>query len=302
MDSGFDFVNAAKTLPHGCKLLVSALLVVFFLHVTVGTSTLALVPNSTIGPKMNIWNLITFSLVEQGFLQLTFSVVCIAAVGRIAEPLWGTAEFAKFLLIVNLIAGVAVWMNAILAFQGTGDEKDLLRERGGFQAGVGALLVAAKQLCGEQEMGLVRVKHLAGLYFASCAVLVVFFGATFGTLGVLGTWFGWVYLRFYQTNGERIGDMANSFSFASFFPDKMQDVVSVPATIAFNVAVMCKLIKRQEAPSEDDEDTFYSQQASTLGTSSAVAERRRLKAQKELEARLGAAGVDDEELAFDDLE
>ena len=75
-----------------------------------------------------------------------------------------------------------------------------------FQAGVGALLVAAKQLCGEQarllhvvmaplslgsqELGPIRAKHLASVYFLGCAVVSLFFSATFGTLGMIGTWFG----------------------------------------------------------------------------------------------------------------
>ena len=146
-----------------------------------------------------------------------------------------------------------------------------------------------------------RAKHLPSLYAALCAVLFFFFGAAAGWIGLVGTWSGWCYLRFYQTNGERLGDMANSFAFATFFPDFLQEPVAVPAAVAYNLACMFKLVTRQEVPSEDDEDTFYTQQASALGTNTAVAERRRLKAQKELEARLSAAG-DDEEEAFEDFD
>lgn len=288
-------VNAAKTLPNGTKLIAALLVAAFTLHATVGAQFLVLVPNSTF--HAHPWNVVTFALVEQGLIQLVGSVLCVAVVGRVAEPLWGTIEFVKYLLLVNLCAGLSLWIYQFILFQGSGDEKHLLVNKSGFQAGVGALLVAAKQLCAEQEVGSLRVKHLPSIYFAGCFVLSMMFSATFGTLGVLGTWFGWAYLRFFQTNGDRLGDMANSFSFVSFFPDKAHDILAIPATIVYNLAVMCKLITRVEVPSEDDEDTFYTQQASTLGTSSAIAERRRLKAQKELEARLAAAAGEEDDLS-----
>jgi len=298
-----DVANAAKTLPIGTKVLIGLLVAGFALHMSTGASFLVLVPNSTVGAHLYLWNLVTFALVEQGLLQLVASAVCVGMVGRVAEPLWGTTEFVKFLVIVNLFAGVILWLNAFILFQGSGDEKHLLVQKSGFQAGVGALLVAAKQLCGEQELGPIRAKHLASVYFLGCAVVSLFFSATFGTLGMIGTWFGWAYLRFYQTNGDRLGDMANSFGFVTFFPDQVHDAVAVPATIMYNLAAMCKLITKVEPPSDDDEDTFYTQQASTLGTNSAIAERRRLKAQKELEARLAAAGTgDDDDMSFADLD
>jgi len=152
----------------------------------------------------------------------------------------------------------------------------------------------------------VRAKQLPSIYAGLCAVLFFFFGAAVGWIGLVGTWSGWAYLRFFQSNGDRVGDMANSFAFATFFPDFLQEAAAVPAAVAYNLACMLKLVTRQEAPREDNEDTFYTQQASALGTGTAVAERRRLKAQKELEARLAAAGEDDEEaladLDDDDLE
>merc|ERR1712046_126890 len=98
----------------------------FLAQATVGASVLVLVPNSTLGQQMRVWNVLTYCLIEQGLLQLVTSMACVAMVGRVAEPLWGTAEFAKFLLVVNLCTGIVMWFNAIMLFQGGGNEKHLL--------------------------------------------------------------------------------------------------------------------------------------------------------------------------------
>merc|ERR1719324_1821395 len=135
-------------------------------------------------------------------------------------------------------------------FQISGDMNHLLAPRFGFQAGVGALLVAAKQLCGEQELGPIRAKYLASVYVCGCLVIGLL-GGTFGWLGLLGTWFGWVYLRFYQANGDRLGDNANSFAFVTFFPENAHDAVAGPANAVFNLALSLKLVTVSEAPAQD---------------------------------------------------
>lgn len=50
---------------------------------------------------------------------------------------------------------------------------------------------------------------------------VVFF--TFPWLAVTGTFTAWIYLRFYQKKEQDTrGDMAESFAFATFFPEPIQ--------------------------------------------------------------------------------
>ena len=36
---------------------------------------------------------------------------------------------------------------------------------------------------------------------------------------IFGTYFGWLYLRFFQRKGESVGDLNEMFGFESFFPE-----------------------------------------------------------------------------------
>jgi hypothetical protein len=40
--------------------------------------------------------------------------------------------------------------------------------------------------------------------------------------GVLGLFFGWIYLRFFQKRGDTYGDFSEGFAFVSFFPEMLQ--------------------------------------------------------------------------------
>jgi len=169
--------------PSGTKGTICLIAVCTLLNTVGAAGFLTLVPNSTVASG-HFWNLVTFSLVEAGLLQAAVSITVLGTVGRVAEPLWGTGEFVKFLVLVNLFTGVCLWVDCYILFQGSGNEAYLLNPKMGcppsprshcsdppsrvcdaslqsqiltlppspprFQASVGALLVAAKQLCGEQ--------------------------------------------------------------------------------------------------------------------------------------------------------
>ena len=89
-----------------------------------------MVPNSTVASG-HIWNLVTFALVEQGLLQAAVSAAVLGMVGRVAEPLWGTGEFVKFLVLVNLFTGICLWVDCYILFQGSGNEAYLLNPKMG---------------------------------------------------------------------------------------------------------------------------------------------------------------------------
>eukprot|EP00656_Telonema_subtile_P038388 TRINITY_DN4319_c0_g1_i4.p1 TRINITY_DN4319_c0_g1~~TRINITY_DN4319_c0_g1_i4.p1 ORF type:complete len:180 (+),score=65.21 TRINITY_DN4319_c0_g1_i4:155-694(+) len=162
---------------------------------------------------------------------------------------------------------------------------------------VGALLVATKLLAGDQDVGGLQAKWLASMYVCVCVVLMLAISSYSAFLGVLGVWFGWVYLRFWQKHTDSTGDGLSNvdFSFASFFPEPLQPVAQVAATLIFNLAALCRLVKKRTPDPAEHAHKFYSNEGSSLGTNPAIAERRRQQAQQELETRLAQVGNEDVE-------
>ena len=73
------------------------------------------------------------------------------------------------------------------------------------------------------------LQHLSLLIIIIASVLALLHVVSYAFfwLSVSGTLSGWIYLRFYQKReqGSR-GDMAESFSFATFFPEMIQYVAA----------------------------------------------------------------------------
>jgi len=69
------------------------------------------------------------------------------------------------------------------------------------------------------------------------------------TPGVLfGCYFGWLYLRYFKWNPDvqLRGDMRTAFSFASFFPSKLQPPISGVANFMYNTSSYLGLCKQAE--------------------------------------------------------
>jgi len=295
VEHNFGAAQVLKTLPDVTKILLVLLACGAGFNIIGFGKYLMMVPNSTVG-DFHIWTLVTYAFVEKGLVQMVLSLVTISTVGRIAEPMWGSAEFALFIGVVVLTSAIASWITCYILFQNTGDAAHLLVEISGFQAGVGALLVAVKLLAGDQDVGGLRAKWLPSLFFLACLVMVCTVSSYSAYLGMLGVSFGWIYLRFWQRDSENRGEghTSTAFTFATFFPDPLQPAATVFGTVVFNLAAICHLVKKK-APADpaDQAEQFYSKEVSSLGTNPAIAERRRQQAQIELEARLAQVKNDD---------
>jgi len=298
-----DAAQVLKTLPDVTKVLLGLLVAGAAFNALGFSKFLMMIPNSTVG-EFQIWTLITYAFVEKGLVPLVLSLLTTSTIGRIAEPMWGSTEFALFIGVVVLASGVVSWITCYIMFQNTGDAAHLLVEISGFQAGVGALLVAVKLLAGDQDVGGLRAKWLPSLYFLACAALVCFISSYSAYLGMLGVCFGWIYLRFWQRDSENRGGghTSPSFTFATFFPEVMQPAATVFGTVVFNIAALCHLVKKRlPADPADQAEKFYSKEVSSLGTNPAIAERRRQQAQQELEARLAQVEKNQDADDFDSL-
>ncbi|BFZ10529.1 hypothetical protein BsWGS_13568 [Bradybaena similaris] len=102
---------------------------------------------------------------------------------------------------------------------------------------------------------------------------------------VSGLVISWVYLRFYQkqSDGNR-GDMADNFSFASFFPSQLQPPIAVFANTVFSGLVRFKLCKKPQRRYDVSSSTTIT--VTLPGTEPRDAERRKQLAIKALNERL----------------
>ena len=102
----------------------------------------------------------------------------------------------------------------------------------------------------------------------------------------------WAYLRFYQVLEGRVGDPTEAFAFADFFPSALQPFVGAVAAQLHRIVSTLGLCRRSPATYDLGADNLM--RSSTLPPGSARtadAERRRLKAERDLKARLDAAAA-----------
>ncbi len=58
-------------------------------------------------PGFRLWQPVTGAFAEAGVVPLLVSLFCLFTFGTLLEPLWGAAEWARFVLLVTALAGLA---------------------------------------------------------------------------------------------------------------------------------------------------------------------------------------------------
>lgn len=144
--------------------------------------------------------------------------------GRYFEPLWSFIEVIRFFVIVTavpVILSSATYLFWYLILR----DPNLLFENHlhGFAAFIAALTVAMKQTEADvvlftSPFGKIRRRHLP-LGLLACSIALRLAGIVDQPFPVMFFWgivVSWIYLRYYQPHtGNRRGDMADSFSFAT---------------------------------------------------------------------------------------
>nr|XP_058944593.1 transmembrane protein 115-like [Pocillopora verrucosa] len=254
-------------------------------------SVLAVTPGFIIPPHFRIWTLITGGFIEYRIWNMLIDIAVLVLCGQLLEPLWGALEFLKFFLILDIGTSLITSAVCVIAYVATFDTHMWFLQFSGMTGILSGMVVAFKQIKPEQELGLssigLRVKHVPSL-----VVIVYSFLCILGFLPVIllimvlsGTIIGWVYLRFYQPRGKGVkGDLSESFSFASFFPEAAQPPVKTISTIVFNTLIGLKVCHKPIRTYDVGAPSAIT--ISLPGMDPADAERRRQKALKALNERL----------------
>eukprot|EP00039_Didymoeca_costata_P025506 m.13642 g.13642 ORF g.13642 m.13642 type:complete len:357 (+) comp4890_c0_seq1:289-1359(+) len=257
-------------------------------------SMLAVNPGIIGPPQMHIWTLATGGFVETNILLLVGDLVALAFAGGMFEPLWGTLEYAKFIVLVNVFTCLGTALTYITLYALRQNLEFLFFPSGGFCGFWGVLagyLVAFKQAYPQRRftvggLGLALDCRLGPLLFISML------GAMYGIdimngssplMAAHGALASWIYLRYYQEKDGQRGDPSEAFTFADFFPAYLQPGVVILSNRVFKLAVFIRLCPKK--PLQYDLSAPSSIKITLPGASKSDAERRRQIALRDLESR-----------------
>eukprot|EP00250_Pteridium_aquilinum_P015019 c22331_g1_i1 orf=209-1162(+) len=276
-----------------CKGL-STLLVFVYLVVLVfppAIDFIALVPGKTIPFA---WNLVTAGYLEQSIFTLIVSVLGILFGGKVLEPIWGSREFFKFVVLVNFWSLTSTFLLSITLYFATTQANYLYKPLSGFHGVLAGFLVAVKQLMPDQEVTVLklRAKWVPSLFviFTTLLGTLAVDAMTFLPFVIFGTYSSWVYLRFYQRHPDsnHKGDLSGEFSFVTFFPEFLRPIINP-------VCLICeKLFCGRTAHSESEEHGRVLGGVPLPGSDAFDASRRRERGARALEERLNYATKADE--------
>uniref|UniRef100_A0A7S2ZIV2 Uncharacterized protein n=1 Tax=Rhodosorus marinus TaxID=101924 RepID=A0A7S2ZIV2_9RHOD len=103
-------------------------------------------------------------------------------------------------------------------------------------------------------------------------------------MSLLGAYYGWLYLRFFQVRDKGIGDQNSAFSFQSFFPRQIQPFIGSVSTRVHKTFAPIVARAHQSVPTSVDEED----PSAISNVSEDDLERRRQIAMKALNERLQA--------------
>ncbi|XP_022205593.2 transmembrane protein 115 [Nilaparvata lugens] len=234
---------------------------------------------------------------EFHFWEVCLDVITVALCGKLIEPLWGQMEVMTFFAIVNIGVAMLSTLFYLFLYMCTNNPDVLfnihIHGLAGYLAG---LTVAVKQIMPDHPIVKTPLGKLSNRNLPMCIFTISFLLHLIGllegtnpTMFLSGLLVSWTYLRFYQshTNGTR-GDMADHFTFASFFPNVVQPPIGVMSNTIYSgfvrIGVCRKTVRKFDLASAPSGVTI------TLpGNDPQDMERRRQLALKALSERLSKA-------------
>ncbi|XP_038982402.1 rhomboid-like protein 19 isoform X2 [Phoenix dactylifera] len=224
--------------------------------------------------------------------KVVISTVGLLLFGKLLEPLWGSKEFLKFIIVVNFLTSVCVFLTAITLYYIRRQESYLYTPLSGFHGALSGFLVGIKQIIPDQELNLIFLLKIKAKWMPTIAALISVAISFFTTESVsflptilFGIYMSWIYLRYFQKKPETglKGDPSDEFSFSRFFPEVLWPILD-PVASLFDRA----FCGRSETSSETRGDTL----TPLPGSDPIEASRRRERGARALEQRLAAEQLD----------
>lgn len=276
------------------KFICITVFVCYFLSFSeTAVLVLSVTPGYFIPPSFWIWTAFTHCFLETHLWQVAIDVITVGLCGKLIEPLWGALEMLTFFVIVNVGVAVLATGYYLFVYMCTFSPDVLFHiQIHGLAGYVAGVAVAVKQIMPDHvlihsPLGKLRNRNvpLNVVLLSLLLWLVGLLEGTYASMFTTGLLTSWVYLRFLQphSNGSR-GDMADSFTFASFFPNVLQPPIAVVCNTIYEFLVRIKICRKPLR--KYDVGAPSSITISLPGTDPQDAERRRQIALKALSERL----------------
>ena len=274
------------------KLLCVAILVTYFVTFKPDVSIyLTCIPFYIKPPYLRIWTLVTSSFLETRVIFVCVDIFCVLASATILEPLWGVAELFIFLAIISFLTNLLSVLFCLLLATILSHSNVIMAEIYGASGVLCGLAVSLKQVRPDFELSLVppvsiRLKHLPFLSLLLYLLLGAFDIIPFANIltAVCSLVVSWGYLRFVQRRESDVrGDSADAFEFVTLFPEMLH-----PSMNRFGSGVASILRTLRLYPSQRTYDLGVPSEIGLIlpVTTASSTDRRKLKAQKDLEERL----------------
>lgn len=225
------------------------------------------------------WVIVTATFIESNLLGLVFTGATLLYGGRYLERAWSSNEYLKFISLISILPNIITFLIYFALYKLSKHKGLAITSIGGGISIQLAFIVAFKQLVPEHTVSLargfvrIRVKHFPAIMLLLNTLSGLLLGTdTAMTLAWIGFLTSWTYLRFFRispalttsSTGEGsllVGDASETFSFASFWPDKIQPVVNFFATGIYEVLVAIQLC----APFTSEDVDLGNEQAAARG-------------------------------------
>ncbi|XP_071443609.1 transmembrane protein 115-like isoform X1 [Hetaerina americana] len=257
---------------------------------------LSVTPGYLMPPVFWIWTAFTYCFLEIHFWEVCVDIITVGLCGKLIEPLWGAMEMMTFFAIINIGVAILSAVFYLFLYMCTFNTDLLFTVHiHGLAGYIAAVSVAVKQIMPDHLLLKTPIGKLTNrniplsvLTLSMIFWIVGLLEGTYPTMFTSGLLTSWTYLRFYQrhSNGTR-GDMADSFTFSSFFPNVLQPPIAVVSNTIYGSLVKVGVCSRPVRKYNAGAPTAIT--ISLPGIDPHDMERRRQIALKDLSERLSKA-------------
>lgn len=272
-----------------------------------GRQVLGLVPVNTLIANSYVWNLLTCCFFETNVFKLCIDLLGLyhVSIGLEYDSL---DNFVLYLFVCMLVCSLGASFYCFLVFFVTKHENVLVNPVYGFSGMYFTLLCYARKFKQgssiHEELPNFTYQNVAFWVYVLqllCYILGIKMlsrDMIFSTMSVL---FSWTYLRFmYKDKNGIIGDKSEAFKFVNMFPLSVHLIVSPLSTAFYNLFVLMDLFPPLESEKKVSQHHLRSEMSlsnyiAKSSSSDVVNERRRVKAQKLLDAKMAELSKENED-------
>lgn len=289
---------------------------------------LSLITANTLITHTYAWNMVTSSFFETSPIKLLLDLIILAFVSKtVGRP--NLEQFALFFVFAILSCSMGTSVLRFIQFVGSGHEQALLVSTCGFSGIIQALLMYTRHSLRNQPIHPKMFQNITYHYLPTIYVVIQLVFRLIGfrsfaqdfSFTIIGMVYSWSYLKFFYkySDSEPAGDRSDDFSFVGMFPETFH-IVLIPFTTAFyNLMALIGIFPVLETNErkfhhhlrstptaaittgfETKEEATSPQKAKPASKAEIVAERRKARALKMLDAKMAelakeVEGWDDEE-------